>query len=103
MDGAGSTPAAWMPGPTLLGVRGAIMVTVGPWGESAPPSVMGLGAGIRASPLMRPLHGVVTLTTSMLPSGLERVQQLAGVLGKPLTKEKLQAVVEEHFEAVSAG
>lgn len=44
---------------------------------------------------------IVMLTTSLLPSDLERVQQLpvAGVLNKPLTKEKLQAVVEEHFGA----
>jgi CheY-like chemotaxis protein len=48
---------------------------------------------------------IVMLTTSMLPRDLERVQQLpvAGVLNKPLTKEKLQAVVEEHFGAVSVG
>lgn len=48
---------------------------------------------------------IVMLTTSILPRDLERVQQLpvAGVLNKPLTKEKLQAVVEEHFGAVSVG
>ncbi|MBO2009828.1 response regulator [Hymenobacter negativus] len=47
---------------------------------------------------------IVMLTTSMLPSDMERVQQLpvAGVLNKPLTKEKLQAVVAEHFGEVSA-
>lgn len=46
---------------------------------------------------------IVMLTTSLLPDDLERVQQLpvAGVLNKPLTKEKLQAVVEDHFGAVS--
>ena len=48
---------------------------------------------------------IVMLTTSLLLSDLERVQQLpvAGVLNKPLTKEKLQALVEEHFGAVPVG
>jgi CheY-like chemotaxis protein len=48
---------------------------------------------------------IVMLTTSLLPSDLERVQLLpvAGVLNKPLTKEKLQAVVEEHFGAAAGG
>lgn len=42
---------------------------------------------------------IVMLTTSMLPSDMARMQQLpvAGVLNKPLTKEKLQALVAEHF------
>ena len=42
---------------------------------------------------------VVMLTTSMLPSDMERVKQLpvAGILNKPLTKEKLQDVVDEYF------
>ncbi|AMJ65011.1 response regulator [Hymenobacter sp. PAMC 26628] len=48
---------------------------------------------------------IVVLTTSLLPSDMERVQQLpvAGVLNKPLTKEKLGAVVAEHFGAGSGG
>ena len=48
---------------------------------------------------------IVMLTTSILPRDLERVQQLpvAGVLNKPLTKEKLQAVVDEHFGVMSPG
>jgi len=42
---------------------------------------------------------IVMLTTSLLPQDLARVRQLpiAGVLSKPLTKEKLQALVDEHF------
>ncbi|OWP65083.1 response regulator [Hymenobacter amundsenii] len=48
---------------------------------------------------------IVMLTTSLLPSDLERVQQLpvAGILNKPLTKEKLQALVDEHFGATPLG
>ncbi len=47
---------------------------------------------------------IVMLTTSLLPHDLERVQQLpvAGVLNKPLTKDKLQALVEEYFGAEPA-
>jgi CheY-like chemotaxis protein len=43
---------------------------------------------------------VVMLTTSLLPQDLARVQQLpiAEVLSKPLTKEKLQQLVETYFE-----
>lgn len=46
---------------------------------------------------------IVMLTTSLLLSDLERVKELpvAGVLNKPLTKEKLQEVVAEHFGAKS--
>ncbi|MFD1468649.1 response regulator [Hymenobacter caeli] len=49
--------------------------------------------------------GIVMLTTSLLPRDLERVQQLpvAGALNKPLTKEKLQAVVAAHFGAEPVG
>lgn len=42
---------------------------------------------------------IVMLTTSLLTQDLERVRQLpiASILNKPLTKEKLQALVEEFF------
>ena len=47
---------------------------------------------------------IVMLTTSLLPRDLERVRQLpvAGVLDKPLTKEKLLRVVAQYVGA-SAG
>ncbi|RZK22232.1 MAG: response regulator [Hymenobacter sp.] len=43
---------------------------------------------------------IVMLTTSLLTQDLERVRQLpiAGILSKPLTKEKLQALKEEFFQ-----
>lgn len=43
---------------------------------------------------------IVMLTTSLLTQDLERVRQLpiAGILNKPLTKEKLQALKEEFFQ-----
>ncbi|WP_262489993.1 hypothetical protein [Hymenobacter sp. AT01-02] len=39
------------------------------------------------------------LTTSLLSQDLERVQQLpvADVLNKPLTKEKVQGLLEKYF------
>lgn len=42
---------------------------------------------------------IVMLTTSLLAQDLERVRQLpiAGILSKPLTKQKLQALIDEHF------
>lgn len=42
---------------------------------------------------------IIMLTTSLLNQDLERVRQLpvADVLSKPLTKEKLQALVDEYF------
>lgn len=42
---------------------------------------------------------IVMLTTSLLPQDLERVRQLpiAGVLNKPLTKEKLQELITTYF------
>lgn len=42
---------------------------------------------------------VVLLTTSMLPRDLERVQQVAvaDVLDKPLTTEKLELLLAQHF------
>lgn len=44
---------------------------------------------------------VVMLTTSMLPRDLERVQLLpvSGVLDKPLTTEKLELLLTQHFAA----
>lgn len=50
-------------------------------------------------PAQRQSIVIVMLTTSLLPQDLERVRQLpiAGVLSKPLTKEKLQALVDEYF------
>ncbi|SNR29332.1 MULTISPECIES: response regulator [Hymenobacter] len=45
---------------------------------------------------------VVILTTSLHPQDMERVQALhvAGVLSKPLTTEKLQRLLKEHFPTV---
>ncbi|SNR96205.1 response regulator [Hymenobacter mucosus] len=42
---------------------------------------------------------IVMLTTSLLSQDLERVQQLpvADVLNKPLTKEKVQGLLEKYF------
>jgi len=42
---------------------------------------------------------VVMLTTSLHPADLARAQQLpiAGFLNKPLTKEKVTAIVQQHF------
>jgi len=42
---------------------------------------------------------IVMLTTSLLPRDLERVQQfpIAGILNKPLTKEKVQGLLEQYF------
>jgi CheY-like chemotaxis protein len=42
---------------------------------------------------------IVMLTTSLLSQDLERVRQLpiAGILSKPLTKEKLQELVTTYF------
>ena len=44
---------------------------------------------------------VVLLTTSLLPRDLERVQQLpvAAVLDKPLTPEKLELLLAQHFSS----
>ena len=43
---------------------------------------------------------IVMLTTSLHPIDLARAQQLpiAGFLNKPLTKDKVQALLQEHFE-----
>jgi len=42
---------------------------------------------------------IVMLTTSLHPTDLARAQQLpiAGFLNKPLTKEKVTALLQEHF------
>ncbi|GGF22553.1 response regulator [Hymenobacter cavernae] len=42
---------------------------------------------------------IVLLTTSVNPRDLERARQLpiAGTLTKPLTQEKIQALLQEHF------
>jgi len=42
---------------------------------------------------------IVMLTTSLLPQDLEHVQQLpvAGILNKPLTKEKVQGLLAQYF------
>lgn len=42
---------------------------------------------------------IILLTTSLLPQELERVQQLpvAGVLNKPLTREKVAHLLQQHF------
>ncbi|GAA4028189.1 response regulator [Hymenobacter glaciei] len=53
-------------------------------------------------PIQKQQHTVIImLTTTMLRADLERVKQLpvAGVLNKPLTKEKILALVQEHFKA----
>ena len=44
---------------------------------------------------------VVMLTTSILPRDLERVQQMAvaSVLDKPLTTEKLELLIAQHFSS----
>jgi DNA-binding NarL/FixJ family response regulator len=44
---------------------------------------------------------IVMLTTSLLPQDLERVRPLpvASVLNKPLTKEKIQDLLEEYFHS----
>ena len=46
---------------------------------------------------------VVMLTTSLHPLDLARAQQLpiAGFLNKPLTKEKVTTLLQEHFGALS--
>lgn len=43
---------------------------------------------------------IVLLTTSLLTRNLARVQQLpvAGVLGKPLTRQQLHALLHTHFQ-----
>lgn len=47
----------------------------------------------------RPHLVIVMLTTSLNPSDQARVEQLpiAGFLTKPLTKEKVEAVLQKHF------
>ncbi|WP_324671237.1 response regulator [Hymenobacter sp. GOD-10R] len=42
---------------------------------------------------------IVMLTTSLLPQDLERVQLLpvAGVLNKPLTREKVEGLLQQYF------
>jgi len=44
------------------------------------------------------------LTTSLHPADLARAQELpiAGFLNKPLTKEKVTALLEEHFAPLSS-
>lgn len=44
---------------------------------------------------------IVMLTTSLHPVDLARAQQLpiAGFLNKPLTKEKVTAILQEHFSS----
>ncbi|MGY3089835.1 CheY-like chemotaxis protein [Hymenobacter sp. UYAg731] len=46
---------------------------------------------------------VVVLTTSMAPRDLTRLDELptAGRITKPLTLEKLDAVLQQHFQALS--
>ena len=43
---------------------------------------------------------IVMLTTSLHPQDVDRVQQLniAGFLNKPLTRDKLNAVLKNHFD-----
>lgn len=47
----------------------------------------------------KPEAVIVMLTTSLHPQDLERMQQLniAGFLNKPLTKEKVDGILQQHF------
>lgn len=52
-------------------------------------------------PLAQHRTKIIVLTTSLLPRDLERLQQLpvAGVLDKPLTTEKLEVLMAQHFSS----
>ncbi|GAB3826086.1 response regulator [Hymenobacter jeollabukensis] len=52
----------------------------------------------------KPETVIVMLTTSLHPQDVERMQQLkiAGFLNKPLTKEKIDDVLLQHFQYVPA-
>lgn len=48
----------------------------------------------------KPLAVIVMLTTSLHPQDVERMSQLniAGFLNKPLTKEKVDGILQQHFQ-----
>jgi CheY-like chemotaxis protein len=54
-------------------------------------------------PISPPQPVIVLLTTSVLPRELEQLQQLpiTSRLVKPLTREKIQQLVDQHFPAVT--
>ena len=58
-----------------------------------------LEAYAQLSPAVQQAIVIVMLTTSLHPVDMARAQELpiAGFLNKPLTKEKVAAVLEQHF------